>query len=238
MSGSGKAAANKWKYLSDCNDNVGNNTTIICEVNGVDMSTITMADAQQAFAVSDAYHVNWNMPWISKLESGTAVNDYGTIHKSRAFAQSEFNAWASAQVPQDQIQSRNDKLEIRLKNGSDKVYMHNNYYQASNCPIDINQTDSFFELTDTPTANSYGSDVNEGTGLIPATTANGEYYTTIKAFYQRKIVMSDDTVCVQFEKTSADSQPVDQETGITDPAIIARMDKRIYDHADPYGNNY
>lgn len=50
--------------------------------------------------------------------------------------------------------------------------------------------------------------------------------------------MPDDTVCVQFEKTSADSQPVDPETGITDPAIIARMDKRIYDHADPYGNNY
>ena len=237
-SGRGKAAVNKWKYLSDCNDSVGNDTQIICEVNGVDMSTISTNDAQQAFVASDTYHINWNTIWISKLENGTAVNDYGTIHKSRAAAQSEFNAWASSQVPQDQIQSRNDKLEIKLKDGSDKVYMHNNYYPASSCPVDINQTDSFFELTDTAAANSYGSDVNEGTGLIPATTANGEYYTTIKAFYQRKIVKPDDTVCVQFEKTSADTQPVDPETGITDPAIIGRMDKRIYNHNDPYGINY
>lgn len=237
-SGRATASDHEWTYTSDCNDGVGNDTTITCLVNGVNMNGISFKDSIEAFIPLDSYHVNWHTRFISKLENKTAVNEYGsTIDAGYADAYTILKKWAESQVPQNEIQSRNDLLRVQLKDGSTSTYMNNEWYLSDDCATDKNAATSFYEMQDTDTVNSYGSEREEATGKIPAATANGEYYTSITAYYMQQVTKSDDNVCNKFGKDPEDTTPVYADLSY-DSAQLRRMPVRILDENDKYGNSF
>lgn len=192
-------------------------TRITCTVNGRDMRTVSEFTAS-TWLPDDDYHIDWP-EGIDHLiyVKGSSESD----------AQAKFGAEAEKRVPRSEdIVVRNDDLAV---NGHE--YMNGSDYLYSEFAEEEGSDRSFYSIQE----DDYGKETDEKSGLIPADTANGEYFTTITAFYRQKILGTDrignhekrpdnSSLSERIKAGYLDQEPVVVHTPTVSPVIVADPD--------------